>query len=240
MTICASCASSGASRQCGRCKSVAYCNRDCQKAHWKGHKRDCARIAQEQDGNAPSSSGAQDNQEFKSGDQDKKPFTAISKNLFFHDRPEEKTFQLLIDTQRMRQQDELSIDGTRMPGSIYANEPSSEKAFREFIRKAHAVPGYLPPWWKEETVDDAIKYARNSTGFSLAIAQEKQDIQKTWGDDRMPMKLRMVAERVYGNTPGGFKGDSMLAMMASQESGSGGGFQSHLDIAALLGGARRS
>jgi splicing suppressor protein 51 len=186
-----------------------------------------------------SSSGAQDNEEFKAGDQDKKPFTAISKNLFFHDRPEEKTFQLLIDTQRMRQQDEYSIDGINMPGSIYDKEPSSEKAFREFIRKAQGVPGYLPPWWKETSTDDCIEYARNSTGFSLAAAQEKQDIQKTWGDDRMPMKLRMVAERVYGNTPGGFKGDSMLAMMAGQEGGGGGGgFSSHLDIAGLMRGAR--
>lgn len=31
------------SAQCGRCKTVHYCGRDCQVAHWKGgHKRACA------------------------------------------------------------------------------------------------------------------------------------------------------------------------------------------------------
>lgn len=72
----------------------------------------------------------------------------------------------------------------------------------------------------------------------MAAAQENQDIQKTWGDDRMPMKLRMVAERVYGNTPGGSKSDAMLALMAGQEGGGGGGFSSSLDIASLMRGAR--
>jgi len=243
MAVCASCAAGDASRQCARCKSVAYCNRDCQKAHWQGHKKDCARTAQQQAGSMPSSSssGAQNNQEFKSGDQDKKPFTAISKNVFFHDRPEEKTFQLLIDCLRMRQEDEYALEGNLMEGSMYGcdeGDASSEPAFREFIRKAQAVPGLLPPWWKETSTDDCIEYARNSPGFSLQSAQEKSDIQKKWGDDRMPMKLRMVAERVYGNTPGGSRSDAMLAMMVSQEGGTGSAFSSHIDIAGLMRGAR--
>jgi hypothetical protein len=28
-------------RFCGACKSVRYCSRDCQKVHWKKHKKDC-------------------------------------------------------------------------------------------------------------------------------------------------------------------------------------------------------
>ena len=27
--------------QCGRCKTVAYCNRECQKLHWTTHKGAC-------------------------------------------------------------------------------------------------------------------------------------------------------------------------------------------------------
>jgi hypothetical protein len=28
-------------KQCSRCKVTYYCNRDCQKAHWKIHKKEC-------------------------------------------------------------------------------------------------------------------------------------------------------------------------------------------------------
>jgi hypothetical protein len=36
---CAACGGSPSERlRCGRCKGVWYCNRECQKAHWKHHK----------------------------------------------------------------------------------------------------------------------------------------------------------------------------------------------------------
>ncbi|CAJ1363477.1 unnamed protein product [Effrenium voratum] len=31
---------------CGRCRSVVYCSRSCQRAHWKSHKLDCVKLAQ--------------------------------------------------------------------------------------------------------------------------------------------------------------------------------------------------
>jgi len=31
-------------RTCGNCKTTAYCNADCQRAHWKEHKSECKRI----------------------------------------------------------------------------------------------------------------------------------------------------------------------------------------------------
>jgi splicing suppressor protein 51 len=119
---------------------------------------------------------------------------------------------------RMRQEDEYNLDGDTMIGTIYNMEPNSEKAFREFIRKAKAVSGLLPPWWDDKSLKECISYSRKSTDFSLRSAQEKHDIQETWGDRNMPMKLRMVAERVYGYTPGGFESDAMLASMMGAES----------------------
>eukprot|EP01114_Cavostelium_apophysatum_P001653 TRINITY_DN1144_c0_g2_i4.p1 TRINITY_DN1144_c0_g2~~TRINITY_DN1144_c0_g2_i4.p1 ORF type:complete len:185 (+),score=34.12 TRINITY_DN1144_c0_g2_i4:226-780(+) len=38
---CAQCANSDASKKCGGCKSVVYCNRECQVAHWPKHKGVC-------------------------------------------------------------------------------------------------------------------------------------------------------------------------------------------------------
>ena len=203
--------------QCARCKSVAYCNRSCQKADWKTHKQQCVPVAQHHGGDE--SSGVHTEQSPQPGEQRKKPFTAISNNKFLHDHSEEKTFQLLIDMLRMRQEDEYSLGGDTMIGTIYNLEPTSEKAFRTLIRKAKAVSGLLPPWWDQGSLDKCLSYARKSADFSLASAQEKHDIQETWADNYMPMKLRMVSERIYGYTPGGTKSDGMLSMMMDVESG---------------------
>jgi tetratricopeptide (TPR) repeat protein len=40
-TACASCGNVGAQSWCGRCKKVWYCDRQCQKQHWKEHKKTC-------------------------------------------------------------------------------------------------------------------------------------------------------------------------------------------------------
>jgi splicing suppressor protein 51 len=142
---------------------------------------------------------------------------------------------------RLRQEDEYNLEGELMSGTIYNQEPSSEKAFRTFIGKAKAVSGFLPPWWDENSLKRCLDYSRNSADFSLRHAQEKHDIQETWGDNQMPMKLRMVAERVYGNTPGGHRSDAMLGMMMGTEGGGGAGSGLHsttLDIAAMMRGIR--
>ena len=34
-------------KHCARCKKVLYCARECQKQHWKIHKKDCAKLAAE-------------------------------------------------------------------------------------------------------------------------------------------------------------------------------------------------
>ena len=216
---------------CARCKSVCYCNKDCQKAHWKTHKQSCKQVASQ------SQSSTHTNEKPPSvGEQDTKPFTAISKNTFLHNRSQEQTFQLLIDLIRLRQEDESRFEGKAMVGTIYNLEPSSEKAFRNFISKAKAVSGILPPWWDDNSLEQCLEYSRKSSDFSLRSAQEKHDIQKTWADERMPMKLRMVAERMYGYTPGGSKSDDMLAKMMRVESSDGALLSMNLDVAALMRG----
>jgi splicing suppressor protein 51 len=216
---CASCSAANASLlRCGRCKSVQYCDKVCQKSHWKAHKQSCAQVPQ---GHSESTSQTQTEQPSPASERDKKPFTAISNNKFLHDRTEEETFKLLIDMLHIRQRDEYVLAGELMDDTIYDGATSSEKAFRTLIRKAKAVPGMLPPWWNQESLSKCLSFARTSEDFSLSSAQEKSDIQETWKDNLMPMKLRIVSERMYGYNPGGTKGEPMLAMKMEAESGEG-------------------
>lgn len=38
---CRACDTPGPSLLCSRCKSIMYCNKDCQKNDWSDHKRIC-------------------------------------------------------------------------------------------------------------------------------------------------------------------------------------------------------
>ena len=40
-TPCAKCGCGGAKKLCGRCRQVSYCSQQCQKQHWKRHKKQC-------------------------------------------------------------------------------------------------------------------------------------------------------------------------------------------------------
>lgn len=40
---CASCSSEPGKKRCAICKSVHYCSRECQRNHWKAHKKTCSK-----------------------------------------------------------------------------------------------------------------------------------------------------------------------------------------------------
>ena len=44
---CLACGKAGAKSLCTGCRSVSFCGRDCQRAAWPGHKRECRRIVRE-------------------------------------------------------------------------------------------------------------------------------------------------------------------------------------------------
>ncbi|KAM0721496.1 hypothetical protein Q7P37_002420 [Cladosporium fusiforme] len=239
LQTCAQCATTPtAPKRCGRCKSVAYCNHECQKSHWKTHKKDCARLAQNAGQASEPPKPAEAAKPKPTASTKTKPFTAINDNTFLHNRSEEETFKLLIDLLRLRQEDELQFEGTSLPGSIYDAKSTSEAAFRELIRKAANVPNLLPLWWTDEKLEQCFEYARTNHVFSLASSVEKTDVIEQWVDNMMPMKLRMTGERIYGNTPGGSASGSILGLMMGHEGGTGPQFVSGFDMSALFSGRR--
>ncbi|KAH6984448.1 hypothetical protein BKA56DRAFT_654850 [Ilyonectria sp. MPI-CAGE-AT-0026] len=48
-TVCAVCGKMEGIKKCGRCKAVAYCSKDHQKADWKIHERVC--VSRDEEGN---------------------------------------------------------------------------------------------------------------------------------------------------------------------------------------------
>ena len=52
--ICDNCSKTTARRRCGRCKSVYYCDRQCQTTHWKKHKKICKKSDAQSNKKAPS------------------------------------------------------------------------------------------------------------------------------------------------------------------------------------------
>ena len=46
--------------RCSRCKMMYYCNVECQRKHWKKHKKECKRVKEEQ--KSPKSASIQHNE----------------------------------------------------------------------------------------------------------------------------------------------------------------------------------
>jgi mitochondrial splicing suppressor protein 51 len=164
-------------KRCARCRTSIYCSRSCQRVHWKSHKRNCS-------------------------------FGAIKNNCYLDTiHSQEDVMDRLIDAYRMRAEDEYNFRGEAR--GLYANrDPLAD--FRDFLDKAEAQMGkeglddnerlgILPSWWsKEKRTECEQRGMRQANWSCLLDAIEKPDIQKHYNDELMPMKLRMLAETVYG------------------------------------------
>ncbi|RMZ88152.1 hypothetical protein DV736_g4615, partial [Chaetothyriales sp. CBS 134916] len=159
-------------KRCGRCQKVTYCSKECQTSHWAQHKAACRRPT--------------------------RPLPPSFPNLvrFFiqFKNDESKTYEMLIDTFRLRCEDDYTYGGHNH--GIYGNDPPLP-VFRDFLARAKAA-GMLPEWWNEEKEKECERMAMEDEHFSIQFAVEKHDIQEYYKDNTMPMTLRMVAENVYG------------------------------------------
>jgi splicing suppressor protein 51 len=64
--------------------------------------------------------------------------------------------------------------------------------------------------------------AMNSANWSnVKSAVEKSDVIEHYGDQRMPMQLRMLGEAVYQRGPGGQSGKGMRQMLMMMEANDG-------------------
>jgi hypothetical protein len=61
--------------------------------------------------------------------------------------------------------------GDTMADTIYNQERTSEKAFREFLSKAKATNGSLPPWWSDEKAEECVQFGLTDNHFTQLMSQ---------------------------------------------------------------------
>lgn len=108
-------------------------------------------------------------------------------------------FIQLIDSYRMRVEDDYVFAHDNH--GIYANEDPLPE-FAHFLDLAEKRNGLLPTWWNKETRAACEAMGADNTKANWAdlhCAIEKSDVQEHYKDPTMPMKLRLLAEKVYGH-----------------------------------------
>ncbi|KAJ5246177.1 MYND domain protein [Penicillium chermesinum] len=229
-------------KRCGKCKSAWYCTRECQTKNWKTHKKLCAQTAQaaaNQSTATPgaepraratwqklsSASGAGDAEDHVEPGQSvaldtviSKPFHKLHDKTWLHGRTERDVYKLLIDTYRLRLDDDYTFSGILQTGSIYSGATDGGVGgFSRFLARVEQKPGLLPEWWSKAKAAECLALGKSSKDWGLQFAVEKHDIVDLYKNPTMPMQLRMFGEQVYGTGPGGQNGGPMMQMQMAVE-----------------------
>ena len=115
---------------------------------------------------------------------------------YLHRFPEKSVFHQLIDCYRLRVEDDYMFAADTR-GLYNGDDPLTD--FQEFLDLAETRSGILPSWWSNLKRGECEEMAVGTKQWSdLNAAVEKQDIIDHYGDPSMPMKLRLLAERIYG------------------------------------------
>lgn len=215
-------------KRCAKCSNQWYCSRDCQKADWSSHKKVCGKARAESalmSHALPSSESHYRSQRTVSGKCCiPKPFTALNNGTWLHNRPKKDVFKLLVDTYRMRIEDEYVFEGEVDEDSLYsgASAASALRHFKRFLTKtvkkdAARNRKLLPEWWSKESLNECLEFARTDEFSNVGYATEKHDIQEHYSQTDMPMQLRMFSEKIDGTLAAGMSGESMLQMRVAVE-----------------------
>jgi splicing suppressor protein 51 len=183
-------------QQCAGCKLTLYCSKECQKADWKTHKKECRTLASENSGPSAESK-RKESQVADWYKQFQNPVLGISRK---------ETYQRLIDCFRLRLDDERNWWG-RLRGPHDPNKNVDPRPdFHDFLLRAEdkdlgwrKQKGLLPDWWNEERRAECEKMGGSKNyQAGLYFKTEKMKLIEVYGDNTMPLKLRLLADKVEG------------------------------------------
>ena len=128
-------------KNCAKCRTTLYCSRECQKRDWKQHKQTCGK------GQQPSLG--------------KPAFMPLNVGNPFDGASERKAFEIVIDSYRLRVEDEYTMCGDAR-GRYGEMNPRPD--FHRYLRRAEKKGGVLPSWWSPEKHAACMRLAcaRNS------------------------------------------------------------------------------
>ena len=190
-------------KRCGKCHNQWYCSRECQKADWKTHKVSCGSSQQSNAQTKPQATTNFNAMPKVAGNF----FKHIGSDDYLHQFSEKDAFRQLVDCYRLRVEDDYKFSGDTR-GLYNGDDPLAD--FQDFLDLAETRSGVLPTWWSKEKRKECEEGAVGTTDWSdpnapptqlwsdLTAAVEKQDIIEEYGDSLMPMKLRLLAEKIYG------------------------------------------
>ncbi|PYH94745.1 hypothetical protein BO71DRAFT_398686 [Aspergillus ellipticus CBS 707.79] len=204
-------------KRCSRCKTQWYCSASCQKTDWKTHKSTCGKSNQTPTPAAPYATFSTPPRPKNLETFIDKPFHQLQSKTWLHNRPEKDVYTLLIDTYRMKMEDQYNCYGDADEDSVYGGAADSRVGFRRFLKLVEGKKGLLPGWWGKGNVEGCVALGLTEGWSSLGVAAEKNDIIEHYGDASMPMQLRMLGEQIYGVGPYGQPGAEMLEAMVGSE-----------------------
>jgi len=117
---------------------------------------------------------------------------------FPHNMSEKEAFTFLIDSFRLRQEDEYQRTGEVECDSVYDGAETSLPGFLDFLNLAQTRVGVLPPWWNKEKRVACVQLGCKKGGWEyLGRAIESSDILEHYGSIVTSLNLRVLAEKIY-------------------------------------------
>ncbi len=115
---------------------------------------------------------------------------------FLHHFPETTVFEILDDAYDLRVVDRVKL---LTPDDAAPAEGGGWSAFERFLDLAEKRGGLLPGWWCAGKRRECERFAAQAAELGVDAPKVNGHwVMLRYRDFLMPMKLRLLAERVYG------------------------------------------